>query len=285
MVVLLKHQPWNIGGKLDVSEREVEWNMWQRRLLPFAQLDVGTRVVLVSGGGPNVGMLTWEVEVLEVVKGRYDDHEHAAQLMRKLDISSTAFLNQDYTTNAPDSGWLLGWTYRPVRLIMEPRAPEHRIGRHGWGTTDALGIGGNGTGRQGRLEDPLLRRKVELAAMRKVHQWLVSRGHSRRSIRNTSANHPYDYEVGPERAPKFRVEVKGTLSQRGSVFVTAGEVRAAQEDGIRTVLAIVHGLELTLRADGTWTVHGGHLWLDEHWMPSNGALQPTQYRYQPDYSP
>jgi hypothetical protein len=284
MAILLKHQPWNTDGKLDVSEREVEWNMWQRRLLPFQQLDIGTRIVLVSGGGPNAGMLTWEVEVLDVVKDRYDDHEHAAQLIRKLGISKAAFLNADYTTNAPNSGWLLGWTYRPVRLIMQPRSTEHQIGRNGWGATDTLDIGGNGAGGQGRLDDPLLRRKVELAAMNKVHDWLVSQGHSRRSIRNTSAYHPYDYEVGPEHAPKLRVEVKGTLSKPGPVFVTAGEVRAAREDGIRTVLAIVHDLELTLRADGTWTVHGGRLWLDDHWMPSDDALQATQYRYEPDYS-
>ncbi|MEU8091647.1 protein NO VEIN domain-containing protein [Micromonospora chalcea] len=229
-------------------------------------------------------MLTWEVEVLDVVKDRYDDPEHAAQLIRKLGIPRAAFLQTNYTTNAPRVGWLLGWTYRPIRLIMQPRSPQHRIGRNGWGVTDTLGIGGIGTGGQCRLDDPLLRRKVEQAAMSRVHEWLVSQGHSRHSIRDTSAHHPYDYEIGPEHAPKLRVEVKGTLNGPGPVFVTAGEVRAAREDGIRTVLAIVHGLELTLSSDGTWTVHGGHLWLNDHWMPSDDALEATQYRYEPDYS-
>ncbi|MFD6568535.1 protein NO VEIN domain-containing protein [Micromonospora profundi] len=285
MTILLKHQPWNVGGDPDASEGEIEWNMWQRRLLPFQQLDVGTRVVLVSGGGPSAGVLTWEVEVLDVVKERYDDHQHAARLIQKLGISKTAFLSTEYTTNAPTSGWLLSWTYRPVRRIKQPRSPEHPIGRNGWGAIDKLVVSGNGASGQGRLDDPLLRRKVELAAMALVRQWLIDQGHSRRSIRNTSAYHPYDYEVGPEHAPKLRVEVKGTLGGPGPVFVTAGEVRAAREDGIRTVLAIVHNLELTLRADGTWTVDGGHLWLDDPWMPSDDALQATQFRYEPDYNP
>ncbi|MER6592543.1 DUF3883 domain-containing protein [Micromonospora purpureochromogenes] len=285
MAILLKHQPWNAGGEPDVSDREVEWNMWQRRLLPFQQIDIGTRVVLVSGGGPSAGRLTWEVEVLDVVKDRYDDHEHAARLIQELGIPRADFLNTEYTTNAPDSGWLLGWTYRPVRRIMQPRLPEHRIGRNGWGLTDTLGVRGTGTRGQGRLDDPLLRRKVELAAMTLVYQWLINQGHSRRSIRNTSAYHPYDYEVGPEHAPKLRVEVKGTLGGQSPVFVTAGEVRAAREDGIRTVLAIVHDLELTLRADGSWTVQGGDLWLDDPWMPNDDALQATQFRYEPDYNP
>ncbi|MCW6004614.1 DUF3883 domain-containing protein [Micromonospora sp. CPCC 205371] len=285
MAILLKHQPWNTDGTLDEGDREVEWNMWKRRLAPFQQLEVGTRVVLVSGGGPNVGVLTWEVEVLDLVKDRYDDHEHAARLMRQLRISRTAFLNQDYTANAPESGWLLGWAYRPVRFIGQPRTPEHRMGRNGWGATDTLRVGGTGQGGQGQLDDPLLRRKVELAAMSKVHRWLVSKGHSRRSIRDTSATCPYDLEVGPAHAPKFRVEVKGTIGRLGPILVTAGEVRAARDGGVRTVLAIVHDLELTLRTDGTWKVHGGRLWSDEHWLPADEALQPTQYRYEPSYGP
>ena len=58
-----------------------------------------------------------------------------------------------------------------------------------------------------------------------------------------SKSKPYDYEVGPVDAPAFRVEVKGTQGGLGPVIVTAGEVNAARDDGVRTVLAIVHDIE------------------------------------------
>jgi hypothetical protein len=256
----------------------------QRRLAPFHDLDIGTRVVLVSGGGPLAGVLTWEVEVVQVVKDRYSDHEHAWQLIRPLGrLVKPAFMQQPYTLAAPPSGWLLAWAYTPIRQIMEPRSPEHHIGRNGWGVTNALRVGGGGNTGQARMSDPLLRRKVELAAMSKVHDWLRERGHSTPSIHDTSANHPYDYEVGPAHSPQFRVEVKGTTGQRGPLTVTAGEVRSAREGGVRTVLAVVHDIELTLQADGTWEASGGQVWVDKNWRPADETLQPTEYRHHPDY--
>ena len=284
MPILLKNQPWNTAGTDHESGNEVEWNMWQRRLPPFHDLNIGTRVVLVSGGGPLAGVLTWEVEAVQVVKDRYSDHEHAWQLIRPLGLSKAAFMQQPYTLAAPPSGWLLAWTYTPIRQIMAPRSPEHQIGRNGWGGTDALRVGGGSTIGQGRLSDPLLRRKVELAAMSKVHDWLRQRGHSARSIHDTSANHPYDYEVGPAHSPQFGVEVKGTIGQRGPVTVTAGEVRSAREGGVRTVLAVVHSIELTLQADGRWKASGGKLWLDDDWRPGDESLQPIEYRHYPAYA-
>jgi hypothetical protein len=52
----------------------------------------------------------------------------------------------------------------------------------------------------------------------------------------------------------------------------------------RTILAIVHDLALALRAVGTWEVHGGRHLARRNWLPSDEALQPTQYRYEPNYS-
>ncbi|UWZ37041.1 DUF3883 domain-containing protein [Dactylosporangium roseum] len=280
---MLKHQPWN-NGTQEERDYEVEWNMWQRRQPPFHDLEVGTQVVLVSAGGPNAGKLTWQVEVVDVIKGRYETHDEAWRLIRPLGVPKAVFMNQDYTVNAAPAGWLLAWAYRPVRKIMQPRTAEHHIGRNGWGVTDAVQVGGGNAGDgQGRLPDPQLRRKVELAAMRKVREWLVDQGYGSRSIRDTSATCPYDYEVGPAHAPKLRVEVKGTLGGRGPVIVTAGEVLSARQGGVRTALAVVHDIELTLRVDGTWEATGGQVWVDEHWVPTDETLEPLQYRHQPDF--
>jgi Domain of unknown function (DUF3883) len=288
MPILLKHQPWTVDAAQEERDYEVEWNMWQRRQPPFHDLEVGTQVILVSAGGPNAGTLTWQVEVVDVVKERYETHDEAWRLMRRLirplGISKATFMSQDYTANAASAGWLLAWAYRPVRKIMQPRTAEHHIGQNGWGVTDAIQIGGGVVGEgQGELPDPQLRRKVELAAMRKVREWLVAQGYGSRSIRDTSATCPYDFEIGPAHAPKLRVEVKGTIGGRGPVIVTAGEVLSARQGGVRTALAVVHDIELNLRADGTWEADGGQLWVNDDWVPTEESLQPIQYRHQPDF--
>jgi Protein NO VEIN, C-terminal len=288
MPILLKHQPWTVDAAQEEREYEVEWNMWQRRQPPFHDIEIGTQVILVSAGGPTTGTLTWQVEVVEVVKGRYETHDDAWRLIRRLirplGISKATFMRQGYTINAAPAGWLLAWAYRPVREIMQPRTSAHHIGRNGWGVADAVQISGDAAGDgQGELSDPDLRRKVELAAMHKVREWLGAEGYSSRSIRDTSATCPYDYEVGPVRAPNLRIEVKGTIGGRGPVIVTAGEVLSAREGRIRTALAIVHDIELTLRADGTWKAAGGQLWVNDHWVPTEESLQPLQYRHRPDF--
>jgi len=124
-----------------------------------------------------------------------------------------------------------------------PSFPELRIGRNGWGTVDRLTVDGGTANRnrsgQGRLADPMLRKKVELAAMELVHRWLIEEGHPDSEINDTSRNRPYDYEIGPEDRPKLRVEVKGMVGALGPVEVTAGEVELARHGGVATTLAVV----------------------------------------------
>lgn len=284
MPILLKHQPWNHTPE-DPARPDVEWNTWLTRQQPFQSIEIGDQVVLVSAGGPTAGMLTWQVEVTDVIKERYSSHDEAWRLIRPLGVTRADFRNNEYTRKAPPAGWLLAWSYRPVRKIMQPRTPDHHIGRNGWGATDFLHVKGGGAVHQGqgRLADPALRRLVELAAMRRVRRWLTEQNHSDRRIVDTSATCPYDYEVNPVRGPRFRIEVKGATGGRGPVIVTAGEVTAALEDGVRTVLAVVHDIELTMDPDGRWKADGGELWLDEDWRPTDETLQQTQYRYQPAY--
>ena len=168
---------------------------------------------------------------------------------------------------------------------MLPRPPELRIGRNGWGTTDRLTVGGAAAdvirSGQGRPDDPILRKKVELAAMDLVHRWLIDEGHPASEINDTSRNRPYDYEVGPERSPKLRVEVKGSVGALGPVEVTAGEVESARHGGVATTLAVVHRISLTLDANGHWQASGGKLWPVESWNPDDDSLTPKRYSYDP----
>lgn len=289
MPVLLKHQPWNDGSD-EEGDVEVEWNLWRTRQRPYQELEPGVPVVLVSGGGPREGLLTWEVEVLDVVKEPYTSHEAAWRLLgplaRPCGVVKRVFLEQSYTTGAAEQGWLLAWTYRPVRLINQPRPADLRFQPNGWAVTEGLTVGDGAKQGQGRLRDPLLRRTVELAAMRVVRDWLRGQGHPDSVIRDTSAGNPYDYEVCPAGAAPFRVEVKGTSGGRGPVIVTAGEVAEAlraREAGVRTVLAVVHDIELTLGDDRIWTAQGGVLWVDEDWCPDAASLDVLQYRHRPNY--
>jgi hypothetical protein len=289
--VLLKHQPWADGS--ETGSHEVQWNMWQRRLVPYYQLEVGSQVVLVGGGGPAGGMLTWKVEATEVVRGRYGSHDAAWSMVRTglrngiaaVGVTRGGFLRSDYTVRSPDSGWLLAWSYRPMRQIMRPRPRELRMGRHGWlllNDSDLEDLLDSGTAAgnpgQGRIRDAARRAAIERRAMDVVHDWLVGQGHAEGAIRDTSASCPYDYEVGPVDRPVLRVEVKGLSGGLGPVEITDGEVRSARS-GVETVLAVVYGIDVVEGSDGRPTGRSGSLWHEWPWNPRDADLVPTRYRY------
>lgn len=293
--VLLKKLLMTPQEMADYQEVFLEWQLWRRRLPPYHELEPGVRVVLVDGT-PGDGTIAWEVVVTHVAKGPYDNLDEAFTLIKPLAAGSNVdrgvFVHHPYSAEAAVPGHLLAWTFEPVRAIGAPRRPEHVVSRSGWGRVDALTIGGATTasstrsrsrgGGQGRLQDPLLRGLVEARAMKYVRQWLRRRGWSEEDIRDTSGSKPYDYEVGPVDSPEFRVEVKGAQGPAGSVVVTAGEVEAARNDGVRTVLAIVYDIEASLAPDGSWTVRGGRLWRDDDWQPQDSQLTAISYTYTPN---
>jgi hypothetical protein len=298
--IILKNQPWN-RAEGAVPDVEIEWNMWQRRLPPWDDLTVGRRVILVAGGGPSTGMLTYQVEVTAVVKVAYTSHPDAwRQLRSGLGKALTpelldrdGFLNHEYTTNKPASGWLLGWTYRLIGEVMLPRPADLRMGRNGWGLIDSLNLAddrptpadrddstsGTVLSDQGQISDPLLRQRVEFYAMDAARAWLEKSGHPPDDIYDTSAKHPYDYEIRPAAGPAVRVEVKGSLRALGAVHVTRGEVEQARTSGIRTILAIVHDIELFADDLDELQPFGGKLSVIDPWNPADGDLTVIQYRY------
>ena len=75
-----------------------------------------------------------------------------------------------------------------------------------------------------------------------------------------------------------RVEVKGTTGERGTVFLTSGEVRSARSDPECSTLAVVHGIELD-RSSEVPKADGGTLWLKENWGPEEDDLIPIAFTY------
>ncbi|MET7403074.1 DUF3883 domain-containing protein [Dactylosporangium sp. NPDC005572] len=269
----------------------LEWNVWQRRQAPYHDLAPGDRVVMVKGD-IDTGILTWEVEVVDVVRAQCVDIDDAWNLIRPLAAATgtdeDVFRDDDFTQRLQDgSHHVLGWTYAPVRYIGQPRIRGvHDLPRTGWAQTPYLTIGGpmqRSTTGQGRVQDAHLRREIELAAMARARQELLNDGWQEGDIRDTSASRPYDFEVGPERSPALRVEVKGTLNGPGDVIVTPNEVDSALNGAVTTDLMIIHNLAATLDGDGMWQVTDGVLWRETGWAPRPDQLVPIQFQYRPDY--
>lgn len=289
-VVYLKKQV--VPDEVLLTERvSIEWHVWQSRLQPYHDLAPGDRVIMVDGG-PDTGSLTWEVEVIDVVRAQCDDVEDAWQLVQPL--AATAALTEDefradpFTQRLASRGrWVIAWTYRPLSRIDQPRVRgEHDLQQHGWAAVPEVRLGGARTKSvghrgQGRIQDPVLRRKVELAAMDRVYMQLLSDGWAATDIRDTSATKPYDFEVGSVRSPQLRVAVKGTINDLGDVIVTPAEVESALTGGVRTMLAIVYNQQAVLDGTSAWQVTGGDLWRDDDWSPASEQLRVIQYRYRP----
>ncbi|MGE5829790.1 MAG: hypothetical protein ACM30G_15725, partial [Micromonosporaceae bacterium] len=121
---------------------------------------------------------------------------------------------------------------------------------------------------------------IEWRAMDVVYEWLVGEGYAEGDIRDTAATRPYDYEVGPEDRPLLRVEAKGLSGPLGPVEITDGELGSARA-GVETVLAVVHGIAVTVEEQGEFVGTGGVLWIERPWSPRNEDLVPTRYRYTP----
>lgn len=221
----MKNQPWN-EGKTDADMApEVEWNLWQRRQQPFADLEEGSRLYLVVPDGAD-SIIRLESEVAHVLKYQYTSKDDAWKALRAdfpiLDdfpFTKKQFLN-GYAGDAPDQGWLLAWSQVLIRKIGVVRPRELKFRPNGWLHIDDDQVRQYGLNRGRRLEpppdptrppraiDPLKRKAVEDRAMDVAHDELVALGCDPVTIENTSANKPYDYTCTRDGTP-IRVEVKG----------------------------------------------------------------------------
>ena len=76
-------------------------------------------------------MLTYEVAVTGVVRGRYETIDKAWELVEhglygsegesRQELQREDFFNDPYTRSRRAPGWLLAFQYEPANLIMAPR--------------------------------------------------------------------------------------------------------------------------------------------------------------------
>lgn len=118
------------------------------------------------------------------------------------------------------------------------------------------------------------RKQVEKQAMALARKWLEQEGFH---IRDTSANHPFDYEArrGSE---ILKIEVKGTTSDNPSaVLMTRNEVELHKSEKGRTGLIIVSKIRLT--GEGKDRIaEGGTLEAMLGWDIDKWQLTSTAYR-------
>lgn len=291
----MKHQPWN-EGKTDADMApEVEWNLWQRRQQPFADLEEGSRLFLVVPDGAD-SIIRLESEVAHVLKYRYTSKDDAWKALRAdfpiLDdfpFTKKQFLN-GYAGDAPDQGWLLAWSQVLIRKIGVVRPRELKFRPNGWLHIDDDQVRQYGLNRGRRLEpppdptrppraiDPLKRKAVENRAMDVAHDELVRLGCDPVTIANTSAKKPYDYTC--TRAGKqIRVEVKGLSGPLSAVTLTRNEVDNARYSGHDMILVVVHGITLTPTAKGGWKGSGGTPIVWDPWDVDAGHLTASAFDY------
>lgn len=96
---------------------------------------------------------------------------------------------------------------------------------------------------------------------------------------DTSSNCPYDFEC--LKGETFRrVEVKGTMSNGGSVYVTSGEGIDANADTCETDLFIVYNIVVgVIDSNGEYTTSKGTTTLITNWKPKPENLEPTMYKH------
>ncbi|MEU7219707.1 protein NO VEIN domain-containing protein [Nocardia iowensis] len=131
-------------------------------------------------------------------------------------------------------------------------------------------------GWQRRVQDSRIRRAIEDYSMEFVAGSLPR---SEWHVQDVSRYRPYDLlcrRLSDDL--ELHVEVKGTASSGCQVFLTREEVKHASSFG-GSVLAIVHGIEVTATEDGVLCT-GGELYVLDSWTPADEDLEVVQYTYQ-----
>lgn len=287
----LHNQPWATPANVEVGD-EIQWNLWRVRQAPYNQVQCGDRVLLCCPS-PEGSRITFEVELTQVVKAPYGSKREAwtilqaafPKLRQELHWTFRNFRDAPYTVRRPDRGHLLTFTYEPVRELQTTRPVAWRLRPNGWlPLTDEQAtqvIGSAPSQGQGRMTSPVLRKAIELHAMKRAHQWLVhDRGFAPDEVRDTSVGHPYDFEAGPPEAPVLRVEVKGLSGPYGPVLVTGGEVLSARDQTVPTIMVIVSGVQLRHGKAGP-VGQGGEVRIIDPWVPTSRELKVEIYRYDP----
>lgn len=96
-------------------------------------------------------------------------------------------------------------------------------------------------------------------------------------VKNVSCTHPYDV-LASNADTEFTVEVKGTTGGADAVFLTRNEVEHARQNANRSILFVVHGVEVH-QTSATLVASGGTVRECSPWFIDDGVLEPLQFRY------
>ena len=97
------------------------------------------------------------------------------------------------------------------------------------------------------------------------------------SIEDVSRTSPFDLLASKGREVRY-VEVKGTAGEPSAIFLTRNEVAHAQESAGKSVLFVLHSIEVRRGPAGV-EASGGVVVTYNPWTIDPTALEPLQYRY------
>lgn len=152
--------------------------------------------------------------------------------------------------------------YKGPNLLFEPLADAEQKVAADAGDIQAAAHG------QGFAQNPEERRAVERLAMLRAMAYFRKRFES---VKDVSRTESYDIRCSRGRA-EVLVEVKGTTSAGGTIFLTRREVELARKR--RCALFVLHSIQIS-----NGTPRGGTAKVYMPWRPSVDSLSPLAYSY------
>jgi len=138
--MLAYHQSWVEDPEEGIMVPGVYWNMWTTRQYPYKQLEENMQILMVSGGGPQAGVIMHQSRIKHLVKSQYQTPEEAWNAFSsgipdalRDGTTKSSFLKDNKNRNAPNSGWIIAWVEEPIKPINKPRPNGFRFRPNGWG--------------------------------------------------------------------------------------------------------------------------------------------------------
>lgn len=105
----------------------VWFNLWQRRLWPYKELNVGDTLYWYDSTAHEI---VWETKVVAVERFEYEDKTEVRQrLLKRFDVEP----NEDPNfIESADAGFCLAYKVAPVRQVRLPRPNEFKFPQGGW---------------------------------------------------------------------------------------------------------------------------------------------------------
>jgi hypothetical protein len=127
---------------------------------------------------------------------------------------------------------------------------------------------------QGYSTNPDVRRATELYAMQKATAFYEEQGWI---VSDVSSTQSYDLLCQTDTGEELHVEVKGTTSDGTKIFLTANEVKHAQNHYPRVALFILSNIQVDLNSIDK--PQGGEIQRLEPWKVDDGTLSALAFSY------